>query len=337
MTRTPEATTAGPGGGPEAPDRSVVAECAIYLSRITDLPFREAVHWKRVEAWAGGHSPADPTPESCPDLADLLAHTRASGVPLRIYYGNEFCEHRISGRREFAAACAAVESVGLPLTVVTPPVSEAGAEVLATRLAELARLLPGSEVVVNDWGVLRLLRREFPGLEPVLGRLMTRFLRDPRVTPRLGLGAAGASPHPLRQASVGMPAFRRMLEGHGIRRIELDNLYQGIDLDFRSLRLLPSLYLPYGYVTTGRICQQGNEHLPRDRKFGTPPGSCPLPCLRVEIGLKDRNARADGGQYSFTQRGNTIFYRQPPALMASGRAWAEERGARLVYQPEIPF
>src|SRR5437867_3594050 len=41
----------------------------------------------------------------------------------------------------------------------------------------------GTEVVVNDWGVLRLVRREFPGLRPVLGRLMNKMMRDPRVAP----------------------------------------------------------------------------------------------------------------------------------------------------------
>ena len=51
-----------------------------------------------------------------------------------------------------------------------------------------------TEVVVNDWGVLRLVRREFPGLRPVLGRLMNKMMRDPRVAPFYSGGPDDARP-----------------------------------------------------------------------------------------------------------------------------------------------
>jgi hypothetical protein len=202
----------------------------------------------------------------------------------------------------------------------------------------LQRWSPESEVVVNDWGTLRLVNDEFTSFTPLLGRLLSKLLRDPRVTPRCD--EAGVSPEALgslRKCSLNISAYRSLLTNYGVGRIELDNVHQGIDMDFGAMGLRPSIYIPYGYVTTGRICLPGNAHLPRNRKFGTEAGPCPLPCLRVEIDLADRNAEEDGGVHAYTQRGNTIFYRQGEQLVSQGLTWAEQQGARIVYQPEIPF
>lgn len=322
--------------GAEAATAPGIPEIAVYLSCIVDLPFRQAVAWKRlveaVRCAGGGQAITDP------DLRALFALPATEAARPRVYYGNEFCQHRIPGRGEFESSCRAVSELGLPLTFVTPPVNDEGCQTLVNRLSDLERCSPGSEVVVSDWGVLRLVARDFPRLEPVLGRLMLRLLRDPRITPRYRRpdappDALGA----LQRCSLTIAAYRRLLVEHGVRRVEVDNLYQGIDIDFRSLGLRPSLCIPFGYVTTGRICILGNLHLPAEQKFGTPAQPCPRPCLRVEIALSDRNARPDGGVYTFVQRGNTIFSRQTGPLVSRGLAWAAEQGARVVYQAEIPF
>jgi hypothetical protein len=230
-----------------------------------------------------------------------------------------------------------VQEAGFPLTFVTPPVNDEGSEMLCDRLTDLQNWMPRSEVVVNDWGVLRLLRQSFPSFIPVLGRLLTKVLRDPRVTARYRPDGRSEAPCSLKQSSLSISAYRRLLGGYGVKRTELDNLYQGIEVDFQASRLLPSLYVPFGYVTTGRICLLGNLHLQQNEKFATPIGTCPRPCLRVGIDLTEGSARADAGAQAFKQAGNTIFYRQSEALVHRGLAWARQQGARLVYQPEIPF
>ncbi len=219
-----------------------VPELAIYFTRITDLPDREAIHWKRFAQCADG------------SIGDA--------PPARVYYGNEFCQERIPRPGELEASCRAVYDAALPLTFVTPPVSDDGCDVLLDRLTRLQNWSPHSEVVINDWGVLRLVHETFPSLVPVLGRLLNKFLRDPRVTARYDRpGASTNAPRALRQSSLSIPAYRRLLARYGVQRTELDNLYQGIDLDFRALHLSASLYVPFGYVTTGRICMLGNLHL----------------------------------------------------------------------------
>jgi hypothetical protein len=270
-------------------------EIAVYLTSIADLPRWKAIDGKETK---------------------------------RVYFGNEFCEERIPKRAELEKSCAAASEAGLPLSFVTPPVSDRGCKQLVDRLKELQNWMPGSEVIVNDWGVLRLLNHEYPSLVSVLGRLMNKLLRDPRITRSEPLQV-------LKSCSLTIPAYRRLLSRFGVKRVEVDNLYQGIEMDFEELGFNPSLYIPFGYVTMGRICLPGNQHLPSNQKFAAPTGGCPHPCSRSEIDLIDPKAKVD--DVSFTQRGNAIFYRQPEWLISRGLTWAEQQGARLVFQTQIPF
>jgi hypothetical protein len=89
------------------------------------------------------------------DLRRFLARVRFT----RIAYGTEFCENLIPSRDSLRAVAAS----GRPLTFLTP---YAGDEGIANIRALLPELPAGSEVVFNDWGVLRMLRREFPHLVP---------------------------------------------------------------------------------------------------------------------------------------------------------------------------
>ncbi len=278
-------------------------EIAVFLTRITDLP-----HWRTID----------------------------KKKTVRVYFGNEFCEERIPKRVELEAACAAVREAGLPLSFVTPPVSDRGCEVLMDRLKELQTGMPGSEVVVNDWGVLRLLYHELPSLVPVLGRLMNKLLRDPRITPHHSRPDVLPDPlRALRRCSLSISAYRHLLSRFGVKRVELDNLYQGIEMDFEAWSLLRSLYIPFGYVTMGRICLPGNQHLPSDQKFATPSGGCPRPCLRSEIDLinpqqeprRTRPSRSVVMLFSIDSP-NGWYPVGSPGRRGRGRAWCISRRFR---------
>src|SRR5437016_2655742 len=113
--------------------------------------------------------------DSGPKLAPVVELTEKLideyfGAPRfnRCVYGNEFCEHLIPKTKQLEAVRAAACDEGLPLTLLTPYVSDAGIESLKP-LFELLSTNDESEVVFNDWGVLNLLRRAFPKLTPVQG------------------------------------------------------------------------------------------------------------------------------------------------------------------------
>jgi hypothetical protein len=254
-------------------------------------------------------------------LGDLQAETRDAIArafgPVRfsrLYFGNEFCERLIPGAADLHRAAAAAAARGLGLTLLTPYVTDAGIERLRPALDLLAAQPAGGgvEVVANDWGLVHLLRRDYPGLRLVLGRLMNRMLRDPRVTHYLASAPAPAEAHrALRQSGVAAPAFRRFLARLGIERVEFDHPPQGLDMDFRQLGLAASLYLPYGYIATGRVCMIGSLHLPAAEKFDVE-SICRRECHHYTFSFEYSNSPYDNRDQEFIEKGTPIFSTRTP-------------------------
>jgi len=225
---------------------------------------------------------------------------RAHGVG-RLHFGNEFCERLIPSATVLRRAIGLADAAGLALTFATPSVHDAGLH----RLRGLFRLLPGSaEVVVNDYGVLRLLRRAFPALQPVAGRQLCKAIKDPRLPSeqwaRLNPGGADA------------PAFGDMLGRFGIRRIELDVPPYARPADLRAGSLALSVHAPFGYAVRGRICRIGSLRFDGQAKF-RPGLACSKECLRYAARLVRPGDWQDSDLESF-QRGNSIFYRHDAGM-----------------------
>ncbi|MDA8337028.1 MAG: hypothetical protein M0Z41_18930, partial [Peptococcaceae bacterium] len=184
----------------------------------------------------------------------------------RLYFGREFCERALPKVDDVMRAVMFCNRYNRKFTLVTPYVTEDGLGKLRDIFASLERYRVGCEVVANDWGVLNLLRDSFPSLLPVLGRLLNKTWRDPRMDshihaiPKEDLGL-------FRTCSLAGPFMRDLLEIFGVDRIEMDNLLQGMDPNLLQWGYLVSLYLPYGVITTGRICVFQSWGLKPEDKF----------------------------------------------------------------------
>lgn len=267
------------------------------------------------------------------------AATEAFGPPAwtRLYFGHEFCERRAPALAEVRRAYDAAGDAGLAFTFVTGYVTDAGLDRLRPILAWLATLGDRRvEVVVNDWGVARLVGLA-GALRPVLGRLMNRMLRDPRVVPGLvNADAPEGALAAVRQSAAATPVFRRLLARMGVARVEYDNLIQGLDMDFGALGLSASLYVPYGYVVTGRVCAIGSLALPASDRFHVE-ADCQRECLRYTVARQAKASPFDGGHREYLERGTTCCYYQDAAQVASAGRTARATGIdRLVYEPDVP-
>ncbi len=257
----------------------------------------------------------------------------------RVYFGNEFCEHLIPTPSLLARVYSAVQAKGLAFTLLTPSVTDDGIERLTPLFAFLAGREERSEVVVNDWGVLRLLRREFPNLARVLGRLLNKMLRDP-------LAAAYYCLHPLtpkptlsalRRSNLTVPVYQAFLKRSGIEMVEVDNVVQGTDMDFKELGFAAALYVPYGFVTTGRTCLFASLNQPKAKKF-TVSATCSKECQRHYAECSYDGPPFTGNPFVLLHRGNTVFYAQGEDLVRSALRHAEATGIeRITYQPRIPM
>lgn len=227
----------------------------------------------------------------------------------RVYLGSENCVALLPGPAAFGAS---LEALGpkVALSLVTPFVGDEGLDGLGELFNILASRARGrDEVVVNDWGVLHLLREWGDGLRPVLGRLLVPQIRDS------SLGAAlmrlrGRVPEDFLEslAEPMLPAelWTPFLEGQGIRRIELSAL---------SLPLRPpkldgvscSLHLPLVPASASRFCPHAMTDGGR-RAMGLPNLH---PCEGRPCRAGATRIRAVGGGPEFWIRGKSLVYAAP--------------------------
>jgi len=157
----------------------------------------------------------------------------------RIYYGNEFCEAVIPSRKELEKCLFASLERGLSFTFVTPHVTDRYLAALGDCFNLISRNTGEAEVVVNDWGVLRLLRKHHNALVPVLGRILNRSLFDYRRS---------------NVTSLMYFPFRRFLWNYGVRRVEFDCPAQTMGVDLEKAALGGSLYFPFDCCTITHQC-----------------------------------------------------------------------------------
>ena len=244
----------------------------------------------------------------------------------RIYFGNEFCERLMPTEKELGSVLDFVENNRLRFTLLTPYVTNAGLEKLAKLIALLAGRRESSEVVFNDWGVLEIINRDSTYLQPVMGRLLNKMKRGPRLMHFLDLVPKETVDY-FRTCSLEMPAFQKFLIENSVRRAELDNLLQGIDLDLSGSGISLSLYVPYAYVTTTRLCLACRSEDPDwEERIGIVP--CGRECRKYTFKFTHPVLPV-----SLLSKGNTKFFRNetiPEGIESQGFD-------RVVYEPEIPI
>ena len=258
----------------------------------------------------------------------------------RLYFGHEFCEYLIPGPEEVEQAFFFAQQLGWAFTYVTGYVTEAGLHRIAQNIKLLAGMEQATEVVVNDWGVLALMRREYPQIQPVLGRLLTKQMRMGRYTRSLppvdlhdietpGEEIARNQVSVFRALNLSIPEYRAQLKRLGVQRLDLDIAPQSVELPADGWGLAFSCYYPWGYVTGGRNCLTAGMADPA-REFVVLDTPCPRPCRRF-----NRAAFTHNFADATIQRGNTVFLYHGddarPYLLA------ELPISRIVFEPYIPI
>lgn len=325
-------------------------ELAIYFPNLNALQRAEDA----LEAidMAGGEKPVGQvmffsTPHGAEYLGNLTSLNRLHqclGGKLafeRLYFGQEFCQYLIPDLDDLRRAYYFSRQLEWAFTYVTTgAITDEAMDKLKKQLAFLCDEAPGSEVVVNSWGVLHLLDREFAALRPVLGRMLNKQKRLPRdletCPPRNPEGihadeeaVTRNQTRALRGMSLSLPSFRQDMSSRGVNRFEIDIVPQGIDIPEDRWGMGASCYYPWTYVTSGRNCLTAAEEQP-EREFVVPDNPCPQPCRRVSAATN-----LDTIKSPLLERGNAIFlfndsFARP---YLSGDIPVD----RVVYEPYIPI
>jgi hypothetical protein len=176
----------------------------------------------------------------------------------RLYFGAEFCQWRMPAAASVVKAFERACEYGMGFTLLTPWVTDAGlgkVELALRALGDAATGYGGTgpEVVVNDFGVLLVMREMKSRLTPVLGRLLTRQKRCPRI-PGIMEGLPDEGRELYLHAGIEDPVSAKLLRRFNVRRVELDNPPQGLKADLFASGFKGTLYTPYAYVTLTRHC-----------------------------------------------------------------------------------
>jgi hypothetical protein len=144
----------------------------------------------------------------------------------------------------------------------------------------LTRILESVEVVVNDWGVMRLIRKHYSRITPILGRVLNRSHNDFRQS-----NAANLKYFP----------FRRFLWNYGVRRVEFDCPIQTTGINLEKAALGASLYFPFDCCAINRDgSRRENDETDwqkdsRCRECIRECGySCEIPSQNVQSGMSSR-------------------------------------------------
>lgn len=243
----------------------------------------------------------------------------------RLYFGNEFCERLLPSNQEINTALAFAIKKGLRFTLVTPYCTERGLKRVKVLLKKISQEKPGSEVVINDWGVLRVLKNSSYDLIPVLGRLLTKIKRGPRLMNMLDV-LPGEAIEYLKSSNLTVPLYAEFLKKNGIERVELDNPLQGFDFEQADKGIHLSLYIPFAFITTTRFCLTASCDIPEEKGLiGVFP--CKKECQKYTFYLENPVMPV-----MLIRKGNTVFFKNDKIP-----AGLKEKGVdRIVIQPEVP-
>lgn len=240
-----------------------------------------------------------------------------------MYYGNEFCSHLMPVPGELEEILNFAEGKNTGFSLVTGYAAEGDLQKYEALFKILEKRRPDSEVVINDWGILELCR-DFP-MQRLLGRLLSKQKKCMRILDIVGKLPPRAARH-FQEISLN-ENFIGFLMRNGIKRVEMDNSLQGYritaagDLSF-------SLYMPYAYLTTTRLCPSNicNQEKGAGLRI---PLSCKRTCRSAEC-LRLYSAQMP---VDLLLKGNTVFYESGKVNLL----YPNRQLDRIVFQPVIPL
>lgn len=216
------------------------------------------------------------------ELSDWITHYWASNhlswhplsqlQPDRLYIGNQFCHLLFPEEDTLFALMEKAAADGLAVTLsfsylrefMLEPVPKLLARINTWCLAHQTTI----EIIVNDWAMADLLQ-DFPPLLPVLGTLINKRRKDPRLSYKKG------ELSDLSENNINADFYRNFLTKNcGIARYEWESCGYLPDLPEGK----HSLHLPFYQTNTSQYCPLYARCKRGDRGAQTLPKDCPHWC-----------------------------------------------------------
>ena len=204
-----------------------------------------------------------------------------------IYFGNEFCEYRLPKVDEVIEAKNIASNLNCKFVLVTSPLSDNGLK----SIHKLHNLV--DNIVINDVAMFQYSKSK----HLILGRMFDKLFHEFRADRDSLLEwedfkITGTLPMVSKD-------FHDLLVDNDIERIEVDLVNH--EMRFGNTDLKVSVYAPFSYLTTGRLCMfRGLQYTDGNKFIIHKNESCGQFC-------KNTNAVLHKNSVSLIQHGNTIF------------------------------
>ena len=207
------------------------------------------------------------------------------------------------------------------------------------------------EVVVNDYGVLRVIINKYKNLNPIFWRVIHKILKTPLID------TFGYEAHPaweliknkseqeklkLREeivkwqmkfynsSEVSLDLYRNFLSKYSVERVALDFMEKREKLfdNSRFGDIGIDLYYPWALIFTGRLCDTSAIENP-SRWFYATDDICPRTCNRYDVSYKVKTV-----WYKMIQRWNA-WYRSELNLDFLSNDFIKNKNNRFIFSPFI--
>lgn len=225
-----------------------------------------------------------------------------------IYFGNEFCEKKLFTLNDLKKIV--YDNRKQKVTLVFPYLTQQYLDKVK-EMFEFIKLHTDifCEIVFNDWGLFYFLRRNYPKMKLVLGRLLTKQKTDPfaydvvfskqnivssKSNVFIPKQIAKETKEYFSQTLINSKIFQNFMIKNNIVRVETDNVNWQTKIKLPN-KIKASVYYPYVKITTTRFCNYLNM-LKNE--------NCVKHCEKLSIELNKYRV-----PYNYIIRGNTVNYK----------------------------
>lgn len=203
----------------------------------------------------------------------LEKYSLAQRRPDRLYIGNQFCSHLFPSDEMLFALLQKAQRESLQVTVVFTCQKESVLKSMEQLLQKLDQWCDGHdrelEVIVNDWGLAGLVGRGTLHLIPVLGILLNKYKKDPRI------GFKQGDQMLLKENPLGLENYRKYFQDEfAIHRYEWECC--GHEQEYPQGH--NSLYFPFYQTNTSQYCPLYACCTTGERGRQKEPVNCPRYC-----------------------------------------------------------
>ena len=230
-----------------------------------------------------------------------------------MYFGNEFCQYLLPKISNVRIAIKYCEQKGLDFVLITPPLTEYGINICREYLELFMNLKKDFSIVVNDIGLLQLIKEMKYSGKIIFGRIMEKSIHEIRITDleekeyytEIGYKYI----HSLAYQSK---YFLDFLKENDISRIGYDGNKNVTDLDASNIGI--DYYFPTEYLTTGRMClfriagqSEKDKYLLNDKCAHLCQNSMEILTTQISY-LKIDESGKRIREMEICRTGNTLFY-----------------------------